>query len=155
VRIRLLSPGHRPPDWVRSGYEDYARRMQGRWQLELVEMPPGRRRRGQKPDQAIQDEGRRLLAIHEPGRCLVALDMQGRSLTSEKMAHRLQDIELRYGHLDIVMGGPDGLCPTVLNEADEIWSLSGLTFAHPLVRVLMAEQLYRCWSLTTGHPYHR
>ncbi len=143
------------PPWVTAGYEEYAGRMPPECRLSLHEIPQPAL--GRKVDAARlkAEEGRRLLQAIPKGCRVVALDPRGRAWDSSGLAHRLGDWLAGGRDLALLVGGPEGLSAACLERADERWSLSPLTFPHPLVRVILAEQLYRAWSILRGHPYHR
>jgi 23S rRNA (pseudouridine1915-N3)-methyltransferase len=155
MRIKLVSVGTRMPQWVEAGIEEYRKRLPREFELRIVEIPLGNRGKSASARVAMQKEGEACLKAVEKGEYLIALDVRGRSLDTEAMAVTIG--ALRDEGLDIclVVGGPDGLAPEVLAAARASWSLSALTFPHPLVRVILAEQLYRVWSIISGHPYHR
>ena len=155
MKIHLLAVGVRMPDWVKTGYAEYAGRLPRECALNLVEIPAGPR--GPHPDIArlVRAEGERLLAAVPTGSRLIALDERGREWSTVELADRLAGW-LRDGrHVSLLVGGPDGLDAACRERAEVIWSLSRLTLPHPLVRVVVAEQLYRAWSLLHHHPYHR
>jgi 23S rRNA (pseudouridine1915-N3)-methyltransferase len=149
------------PRWVNEGFGEYAKRISGDCQLELVEIEPSRRAGGRGKtsatdlDRIRHDEGKRLLKALPEGALAVALDVRGRSWSTEQLAEELNAWLAGGRDVALMVGGPDGLSDACLARADRRWSLSTLTFPHPLVRVILAEQLYRAWSLTKGHPYHR
>jgi 23S rRNA (pseudouridine1915-N3)-methyltransferase len=152
MRFRVLAVGARQPTWVQAGFEEYRRRLPG---LELVELPLARRRKGQAPEPARDDEGARLLGRIAPSARVVALEVDGRALDTAALARRM-DHWLGLGQpVDFLIGGPDGLSPGCRARADETWSLSPLTLPHGLARVVVAEALYRAWTVLQGHPYHR
>ncbi len=155
MQIHLIAVGTRMPSWVTAGYEDYARRLPRECILRLVEIPPGRRSKTHPAAQAVEEEGRRMLAAI-PERCLVvAMEVTGRSWDTQTLASRLQEWMLSGRDIVLLVGGPDGLSGDCRQRADLRWSLSALTLPHALVRVVLAEQLYRAWTIIGGHPYHR
>ncbi len=155
MRIHLIAVGVRMPAWVRAGYEDYARRLPPECRLRLVEIAP--ERRGRRPDlrRLLAAEGRRMLAAVPRDSRVVALDAGGREWSTPELARRLGDWLAGGRDLALLVGGPEGLDPACLDRAAEHWSLSRLILPHPLVRVVVAEQLYRAASILRGHPYHR
>lgn len=155
VRIHLLSVGRRMPQWVATGYRDYAKRLPAECGLHLVEIDPGYRGKGANPAAARRDEGERLLAALPKGARAIALDVRGRVWSTEQLAAALAAWMADGRDLALLVGGPEGLGEACIQRADRLWSLSALTFPHPLVRVILAEQLYRAWSILQGHPYHR
>jgi 23S rRNA (pseudouridine1915-N3)-methyltransferase len=145
VRVRILAVGTRMPEWVSTAYEDYTRRMRKEMRVDLEEIPVGR---------AKADEEKRLLdRIGDD--YLVALDERGKSLTTLQLAKWLGERQQDGRNLTFVIGGPDGHGPGIVAKADLRWSLSPLTFPHAMVRVILAEQLYRAHSVLQNHPYHR
>ena len=155
MKIRLFAIGTRLPSWVEQGYRDYARRLRGGWSLELVEIPAAKRSARSPAARAREEEGERLLAALPARADLVALDERGTGLTSAELARRLAGWQGRGLPLALVVGGPDGLSARCLERASLRWSLSPLTLPHALVRVVVAEQIYRAWSILNRHPYHR
>jgi 23S rRNA (pseudouridine1915-N3)-methyltransferase len=145
MRVRILAVGTRMPEWVTSAYEEYTRRLRGAMRIDLEEIPVGR---------AKGDEEKRLLERIGDD-YLAALDERGKSLTTLQLAKWLGERQQDGRNIAFVIGGPDGLGPAVLVKADLRWSLSALTFPHAMVRVILAEQLYRAHSVLQNHPYHR
>ncbi len=143
------------PGWVADAWEEYARRMPRELPLELREIPT--RKRGRNPDVARlkRDEGQALLAALSPAERVIALDGRGKAWSTEHLATRLETWMGEGADCAFLVGGPDGLDAACLERAAERWSLGPLTFPHPLVRVILAEQLYRAWTITRNHPYHR
>lgn len=155
MRARLLAVGTRPPGWVRDAYADYTRRLGSRLKLTLVEIEPGPRSAGQSPRKAIEMEARKLLTALRPDEWVVALDERGAQMSTRELADWL-NVRMREGRdLALLIGGPDGLAPEVLARSDMSLALSRLTLPHALVRVVLAEQLYRALSILNHHPYHR
>jgi 23S rRNA (pseudouridine1915-N3)-methyltransferase len=155
MHIHLIAVGTRMPSWIRQGYEDYARRLPRECSLRLVEIPPGRRSRTQSSAPAVEEESRRMLAAIPERSLVVALDVGGSALDTPGLAARLQEWLQSGRDIVLLVGGPDGLSGDCLRRADLRWSLSALTLPHALVRVVLAEQLYRAWTIISGHPYHR
>jgi 23S rRNA (pseudouridine1915-N3)-methyltransferase len=155
MQIHLIAVGERMPAWVVEGFEEYAARMPRECRLVLREIAPGRRTKGADIARAIREEGERLLAAVPKGAYVAALDRVGRELSTEQLAGELKTQLGRGGDLALWIGGPEGLSEECLKQAHTRWSLSKLTLAHPLVRVLVAEQVYRAWSILKGLPYHR
>jgi 23S rRNA (pseudouridine1915-N3)-methyltransferase len=153
--IRLLAAGTRLPDWIAAGYDEYAGRIGPEIRLELVEIPVTHRGRSADPARARSEEGRRMLAAVDARMHVTALDVRGRSMSTEQLARWLSGRMNDGRNLALLVGGPDGLDAACQQRADFTWSLSPLTFPHGLVRVMVAEQIYRAQSLLRGHPYHR
>ena len=155
MKVHLLAVGERPPAWVRAGFDEYAKRLPPQMALSLREIRAGRRAKGTDLRRLVREEGERLLAAVPKGAYLVALDRTGRELATEELATELRAQMRRGGDLVLLIGGPEGLSQECCARAQARWSLSRLTLAHPLVRVVVAEQIYRAWSIINEHPYHR
>ncbi|WP_461517015.1 23S rRNA (pseudouridine(1915)-N(3))-methyltransferase RlmH [Porticoccus sp.] len=155
MRLRILAVGTKMPDWVESGCNEYLKRLPPELNVDIVELPLGQRGKGADIKRAIAREGEAMLrAIGEQDH-VIALDVLGKSWSTQDLAGKLQQWQLSGDNFSLLIGGPDGLAPECLARANSRWSLSALTLPHPLVRILLAEQLYRAWSINAGHPYHR
>jgi 23S rRNA (pseudouridine1915-N3)-methyltransferase len=155
VRVRLIAVGSRMPKWVREAYEDYITRLGSGLKVTLVEIEPGQRTASRPPQKAMEAEGQKLLAALRKDDYVVALDERGAEMTTRELAAWLGNRMQSGRDLAFLVGGPDGFVPEVLARADLKWSLSRLTFPHALVRVVLAEQLYRAHGVLANHPYHR
>lgn len=155
MRITILSVGHRMPAWIQEGFNEYAKRMPPEARLELVELKPEERGAGRSTDKAKGDEGERILAALPPGATLLALDEKGKAVSTQGLSVMLAGWMRDGIHPAFAIGGADGLSDSVKERAQKLISLSALTLPHALVRVLLAEQLYRAWSILARHPYHR
>lgn len=155
MKIRLLAVGHKMPSWVEQGMAEYAKRLPSDCALELVEIALGHRAKNTPKEKAMQQEAQAILKALRPQDHVVALDVLGKSWSTEQLAEQLNGWRMQGGDVALIVGGPDGLTAEVLSLAKQRWSLSALTLPHPLVRVLLAEQLYRAWSILQGHPYHK
>lgn len=144
--------GRKMPPWTVAGTDEYLKRLPAAWKCRFIEHPQAK---GDTANVRKSREAKVLLAAVEGKQHVVALDERGTCHSTAALATRLQYWESLGKPLAVVIGGPDGLDQGLRSRADELWSLSPLTFPHPLVRVLLAEQLYRAWSLNAGHPYHR
>lgn len=154
MRLRILAVGTRMPAWVEAGFAEYHKRMPPEIRVELQEIAPGPRGKGQSVERAIQKESDALLKAVGNDR-VVALEVTGGAWSTPKLAQRLRDWQLSGDNWSLLIGGPDGLSGDCRARADMQWSLSPLTLPHPLVRIMVMEQLYRAWSINAGHPYHR
>ena len=143
------------PRWVAEGFAEYAKRLSHALPLELVEIKPGARGKGRDPARAMADEGAALLAALPRDTRLVVLDGHGKPWSSEQLAQQLEAWRASGANLAFAIGGPDGHADAVLQRADQRWSLGPLTLPHMLVRLIVAEQLYRAVTIINGHPYHR
>jgi 23S rRNA (pseudouridine1915-N3)-methyltransferase len=155
MRLVLVAASNRQPAWIDEGFAEYARRFRGGYALELKEIPLGRRAAKAPAGDAIEREGERMLAAVPAGARVVALDERGKLFATKDLAARLSDWQRLGAPVCFFIGGPDGLAPACLARAEERWSLSPLTLPHGLVRVIVAEALYRAWSVLEHHPYHR
>ena len=155
MKARLVSVGERMPAWVADGFAEYRKRLSRELPLELVEIPLGARGKGRDPARAIAEEGHAVLAALGRDVQVVALDGRGKPWSSEQLAEQLAQWRQGGRDLAILVGGPDGHADAVLARADQQWSLGPLTLPHMLVRLVVAEQLYRAMTILEGHPYHR
>jgi len=155
MKARLIAVGERAPDWVASGFSDYQKRLSHWLPFELVEVAPGLRGKGRDAARAMTDEGQRVLGALPKTPHIVTLDGRGKPYSSEQLAQRMEAWRQQGRDLAFLIGGPEGHPPEVLAAANESWSLGPLTLPHMLVRLVVAEQLYRACSLLANHPYHR
>jgi 23S rRNA (pseudouridine1915-N3)-methyltransferase len=155
MKIRILAIGPKMPAWVESAVAEYRKRMPRELPVEFVPLPLGQRGRNASVDKAIAQEGDVMLAALRTDDQVVALDLSGKPWSTEQLADQLSQWRLAARDLVLLIGGPDGLDPRCLARAGQRWCLSNLTLPHPLVRVLLAEQLYRAWTVTQNHPYHK
>ncbi|MBN1379530.1 MAG: 23S rRNA (pseudouridine(1915)-N(3))-methyltransferase RlmH [Gammaproteobacteria bacterium] len=155
MKIHLLAIGTRMPDWVTAGYDEYARRLPQECSLLLHEVPANKRGKSAPIKRIIEEEGQALLAHIPANTRIVTLDIGGKAWSTEQLSRNL-DQWLHSGEdVALLVGGPEGLSDECRRRAQQQWSLSALTLPHPLVRVVVAEALYRAWSLLKNHPYHR
>jgi 23S rRNA (pseudouridine1915-N3)-methyltransferase len=155
MKIRLLAVGGKMPDWVTQGFVEYSKRLPNEMSLELVELPLGHRGKSADKARAIRQEGDAMLAAIPKGDRVIALEVKGRAWATEQLADHIRDWQMDGRNISLLVGGPDGLDPRCVEVADQKWSLSALTLPHPLVRVILAEQVYRAWTIIQGHPYHK
>ena len=155
MHIRLLAVGDRQPSWVDDAFAAYSARLPREWKFRLDTIATVRRHRSDRSDRAREAESERILASLGSAECAVLLDERGRQLDSKGLAAKLAHWQADGRDLCFVIGGPDGVAEACRARADFTWSLSQLTLPHGLARVLLAEQLYRAYSLQAGHPYHR
>lgn len=155
MKAKLIAVGERAPRWVAEGFGEYQKRLSHWLPLDLVEIEPGLRGKGRDAARATQDEGARVLAALPKQATVVALDGRGKMWSSEQLAQRLEHWRGQGRDLAFLIGGPEGHAPDVIARADEQWSLGPLTLPHMLVRLVLAEQLYRAAALLANHPYHR
>ncbi|AZR30511.1 23S rRNA (pseudouridine(1915)-N(3))-methyltransferase RlmH [Xanthomonas vasicola] len=155
MKCRLIATGERAPSWVAQGFAEYQKRLSHWMPLELVEIEPGLRGKGRDAQRATDDEGRRVLAALPKNAYVIALDVLGRPLSSEQLAQRMEHWRGQGRDLAFLIGGPEGHSAEVLKSASESWSIGPLTLPHMLVRLIVAEQLYRAAAMLANHPYHR
>lgn len=154
MRITVLALGTRMPEWVETGVIEYGKRLPPEIRLHWRELPLANRGKGGNPRARAEEAGAVRRAMPQDDR-LVVLDVRGRALATEQLARQLSRWQMSGMNYSLVIGGPEGVDDSLLQEAEWQWSLSPLTLPHPLVRVVLAEQLYRAWSINAGHPYHR
>lgn len=155
MRIKLLAVGTKMPQWVVQAYQEYAQRMPAVAQLELIEIAAKKRGKNADTARILRDEAQALQAAIPKDSLTIALDRKGKHIDTEGLAENLQRWIDDSQDVVILIGGPEGIDPNYLNSVQSKWSLSALTFAHPVVRVMLAEQLYRAWSINANLPYHR
>ncbi|MDN3523747.1 23S rRNA (pseudouridine(1915)-N(3))-methyltransferase RlmH [Halomonas sabkhae] len=155
MKVRLLAVGTRMPDWVTQGVEEYRKRLPRDFALEIEEIAPGARGKNADTRRAMAQESERIRARLKGNEHIVALEVGGKAWSTEQLAEQADQWRFAGRDLVLLVGGPDGLEASLSAGADQRWSLSPLTLPHPLVRILLAEQLYRAWTLMVGHPYHR
>lgn len=153
--IYLIAVGSKCTQWAEKGFQDYQKRLPAGYKLNLIPIPLSKRSKNSKISKHIAEEEKRILAAMPKRSRIIALDVQGQMLNTQQLAKTLQQWQLDRQDVSLLIGGPDGLGDTCINKAEGIWSLSPLTLPHALVRIVVAEQLYRAWSLLNNHPYHR
>jgi 23S rRNA (pseudouridine1915-N3)-methyltransferase len=155
MKCRLIAAGTRLPDWINEGFREYQKRLRAPLVLELIEIPIAKRSAGENPKRAIAREGENMLAALKDEDYVVSLEVEAKSMTTLQVSSWLAERLREARPLALLIGGPDGLSDSCRTRANQSWSLSPLTLPHGLVRVLLAEQIYRAMSLLAGHPYHR
>lgn len=155
MKITLIAIGTKMPNWVTEGYTEYAKRLPAECSMRLIEIPAGKRGKGADLQRLILQEGERMYAAIPAGDYIVALTERGKLWHTPAFAAKLQTWQERGQGLSLLIGGPEGLSTFCLGKAQVEWSLSPLTWPHPLVRIMVAEQIYRAWSILSHHPYHR
>lgn len=155
MRIHLIAVGERMPPWVQQGYKEYAKRMPKECDLILKEIMPGKRTKNNDIARLINAEGKRMMAAIPRQSHVVALAVDGKQWSTLELATAMSRWQAKGQNVSLLVGGPDGLSNDSIECAEEKWSLSELTFPHPLVRIIVAEQLYRAWCVLRNHPYHR
>ncbi len=155
MHLYLIAIGTSMPSWIQTGFQEYCKRLPADFRLQLLEIPLHKRSKTTNIDNAVHEEGERMLAAIPKNSRAIALEINGNSWSTPQLAEQLKHWQLDNRPVTFLIGGPEGLSPACVKRTEQQWSLSPLTFPHPLVRILVAEQLYRAWSLLQGHPYHR
>lgn len=155
MKILILAVGHRMPEWVSAAWEDYAKRMPADWAVTLKEIKPEPRTSGKTPQQLMAAEAKRIETSIPDLNIRIALDEHGHDLTTQAFATKLQSWHQASQNITILIGGPDGLDSQLKASCHGLIRLSSMTMPHPMVRVVLIEQLYRAWSILNSHPYHR
>lgn len=150
-----MAVGSKMPRWVEEGWNEYVKRLPAELPLDLVEIPLNTRGKNADIPRLIRQEGEAMLAKVVPGERIVTLEVTGKPWSTEQLATELERWRLDARSVCLMVGGPEGLAPEVCARSEQRWSLSPLTLPHPLVRILVAEQIYRAWTLLSGHPYHK
>lgn len=152
--INLIAIGKRMPKWIDEGFHTYAKRMPIDFKLQLIEIPAIKRSASNNIT-ALRQEAAHMLAAIPAHSYIIALEVTGQQWSTAQLANHLQTWHDQGQNISLLIGGAEGLARVCLERADKKWSLSCLTFPHPLVRVIIAEQIYRAWSILSHHPYHR
>ena len=155
MHIRLIAVGDKQPSWVDTAFQEYANRLPRQWKFRLDVVAAAKRSKSSDPSGAKKAEGSKVLASIPPGEFVVLLDERGKALSSRELADCLTEWQSGGADLCFLIGGPDGVSDECVARADYRWSLSRMTLPHGFARVMFGEQLYRAWTLTQGHPYHR
>lgn len=155
MKIRILSLGEKPPKWVSEGYDEYKKRLSKSIPLELIELPIAKRTKTGNPKLWMEQEAKTILTKLNDSDHLVILDVNSKIISTEELAEKMQNWKFNSPNVVILIGGPDGIDQSIKNIAKEKISISKMTFPHPLVRIIIAEQLYRAYTILEGHPYHK
>jgi len=153
--LRVIAVGTKMPSWVEQGCLEYSKRMPADFALQWVEIPLGTRSKNADIARLMQKEGQQMLSKIGAGEKLITLEVEGAPWSTEQLAGHLENWREQTRVVNFCIGGPEGLAPQICQQSQARWSLSKLTLAHPLVRLVLAEQLYRAYTLLAGHPYHR
>lgn len=155
MKIDLVAVGTKMPDWVTKGLEEYLKRMPPDYHISVIEITAGKRTKNADVNRILQKEGTHIINAIPKGNRVIALDVKGAAWDTHKLANNLDKWQLDGRNISLLIGGPEGLSSDCLNLAEQKWSLSPLTLPHPMVRVIVAESLFRAWSINHNHPYHR
>ncbi|MDN3652568.1 23S rRNA (pseudouridine(1915)-N(3))-methyltransferase RlmH [Thalassotalea ponticola] len=155
MRITLIAVGTKMPNWITEGFNQYARRFERDVSFDLIEITPGKRGKNADIARILEKEGEQTLAAVPKGARIVTLEVEGKPWTTPQLAKHLASWQMDGRDVALLVGGPEGLAPACIKASEQKWSLSPLTLPHPMVRVIVAESLYRAWSINNNHPYHR
>jgi 23S rRNA (pseudouridine1915-N3)-methyltransferase len=155
MRINIIAVGERMPGWVEAGYQEYARRLANAMPLNLIEISAEKRSKSADIRRIMQKESTRMLQAIPDKAHVIALDREGQQWSTEKLANQLEQWQQQGDDLAVLIGGPEGMTSECLARAQTRLSFSAMTFPHPLIRIMLAEQFYRAWSILQNHPYHK
>ncbi len=155
MRLNIIAVGNKMPTWVTTAFKEFEKRFFSEFPLTLIEIPANKRVRSSTVLRLKEEEGQKILASLAPRTMTIALDERGTLMDTQALAKQIERFQSKVAALNFVIGGPDGLSEQCLSKADMRWSLSPLTLPHPLVRIILIEQLYRAISILKNHPYHR
>ncbi|SET88964.1 23S rRNA (pseudouridine(1915)-N(3))-methyltransferase RlmH [Thalassotalea agarivorans] len=155
MKLTLYAVGNKMPQWITQGFEEYSRRFPRDLSFHLVEITPGKRGKNADIARILEKEGQAMLAAIPKGSRIVTLEVEGKPWTTPQLATQLEKWQNDGRDVALLVGGPEGLAPACIQASEQKWSLSPLTLPHPMVRVFVAESLYRAWSINNNHPYHR
>lgn len=155
MKLKLLTIGEKMPSWVETGVAEYTKRLPQDLGFELLRLPMAKRAKNKSVNQYKKQEADTLLNASDKSTRIIALDVLGKSISTETLTDKIVSWRQNADQVSLIIGGPDGLDPSVLSVANEKWSLSAMTMPHPIAQLVLVEQIYRAWSITQGHPYHR
>ncbi|WP_371377067.1 23S rRNA (pseudouridine(1915)-N(3))-methyltransferase RlmH [Thalassotalea aquiviva] len=155
MRLTLIAVGNKMPSWIAKGFEEYSRRFPRDLTFDLIEITPGKRGKNADIARILEKEGEQTLAAVPKGNRIVTLEVEGKPWTTPQLAVQLEKWQMDGRDVSLLVGGPEGLAPACIKASEQKWSLSPLTLPHPMVRIMVAESLYRAWSINNNHPYHR
>jgi len=155
MKFNLIAVGQRVPDWIARGYHEFARRLPAEHRINLIEIAASKRHKSSDAKRLLEREGKQMSAAIPKTSTVIALDVNGQQWSTQQLADQFAAWQRKGCDITLLVDRPDGLAQDCLARAQHIWSLSHLTFPHALVRIMIAEQLYRAWSINNEHPYHR
>ena len=155
MRVQIIAMGDRMPGWVQQGYNEYTKRIGAGLNIDLVEISPEKRGKSSDVQRIMQKEAERMRQTIPKGNYVIALDKEGKSWSTEDLADKIAGWQQDGTNISLLIGGPEGMTRELLEQADARISFSAMTFPHPVVRIILAEQLYRAYSILTNHPYHK
>jgi 23S rRNA (pseudouridine1915-N3)-methyltransferase len=155
MKFHLIAVSQRVPDWIEQGYYEFAKRLPVEHRINLIEIAASKRHKNSDARRLLEREAQQMTAAIPKSAIVIALDVSGQQLSTQQLAQQFSVWQREGRDVALLVGGPDGLAPDCVARAQFVWSLSLLTFPHALVRIMIAEQLYRAWSINNEHPYHR
>jgi 23S rRNA (pseudouridine1915-N3)-methyltransferase len=155
VKIQVIAVGTKMPGWVNTGVDEFLRRFPADMPVSFTEIPAGKRGKNADIKRILHKEGELMMAAVGKNDKIVTLEVTGKAWDTPQLAKQLNHWKMDGRDVSLLIGGPEGLAPQCCQAAEQKWSLSALTLPHPLVRIIIAESLYRAWSVTQNHPYHR
>jgi len=155
MKINLIAIGNKMPDWVKTGVNEYQRRLTQDCKLNIHEIAAIKRGKQTDLKKICETEGEKILSSIPNDNRVIALEVKGRNWSTEQLSQQMSQWMLSGQDVSLLVGGPEGLSQSCRDKASQLWSLSPLTLPHPIVRIIVAEQLYRAWSILKNHPYHR
>lgn len=155
MKLKVIAVGTKMPPWVEVAVQEYSKRLPRDMPLEFIEIPIGNRAKNANLARAVKQESDQILTQVKPQDHVIALEVTGNNWSTEKLAKQMQNWQMQGQNIIFLIGGPDGLSDACRARANQQWSFSALTLPHPIVRIILSEQLYRAWSITQNHPYHR
>lgn len=155
MQVTVIAVGHRMPDWIEKGFQEYAKRMPPEWHFALKELKPIDRSSSKTTSTVMAGEATKILAVIPKNARIIALDEHGRDYSTVQLADSMKVWQQDGKDIVFIIGGADGLDPELKKKADMLMRLSSLTLPHGMVRILLTEQLYRASSILQNHPYHR
>lgn len=155
MQIDLIAVGKRMPSWIETGFQEYVKRLPKNINFKLIEINPAIRSKNNSAENYKRQEEENINAALAEKSLIIVLDEHGKPINSQKLANQLQTWNDENQHISLIIGGADGLSDAIKKKANQRWSLSEMTLPHGLVRVMISEQIYRAWTITQNHPYHR
>lgn len=155
MKIFLIAVGNKMPEFVNMGFKEYSKRFPKDVSLELIEIPAGKRGKNADIERITNHEGELMIQAIPKGAMIITMDIPGKMYNTPELAAELANWKMSGRDVALLVGGPEGLSEACKKLAEKSWSLSPLTMPHPIVRIVIAESLYRAWSITENHPYHR
>jgi 23S rRNA (pseudouridine1915-N3)-methyltransferase len=155
MKINLIAIGNKMPSWVTTGFNEYQRRLTQDCILNLHEITAIKRGKQTDLNKICEAEGSKIISSIPNGNYVIALEIKGKNWSTKQLSQQMSQWMSSGQDISLLIGGPEGLSQACRDKASQLWSLSSLTLPHPLVRIIVAEQLYRAWSILKNHPYHR